>query len=82
MYRKKNQILELTICAIDAFLLIGSLLLSGILRYGSLENWKKIDDVRLLLCVAILLHVALFYFLKIPDGIYRRGRYTDALVCL
>ena len=82
MYRKKNQILELTICAIDAFLLIGSLLLSGILRYGSLENWKKVDDVRLLLCVAILLHVALFYFLKIPDGIYRRGRYREALVCL
>ena len=82
MYRKKNQILELTICIIDAFLLIGSLLLSGILRYGNLENWKAIEDVRLLLCVAIPLHVAIFYFLKIPEGIFRRGRYREAVVCL
>lgn len=82
MYRKKNQILELTICVIDAVLLAGSLLLSGILRYGSIENWKAIDDVRLLLCMAVLLHVALFYFLKVPENIFRRGRYREALVCL
>lgn len=82
MYRKKHQILELFLCMVDAAAVLVSLILSGIIRYGSYSCWKGTTDIRMLCCTILLIHIALFYFMKISDGFFRRGRYKELLLCV
>jgi len=82
MYRKKKQILELVICVIDSLAVLLSLILAGSLRYGGFYQWRAVEDVKMAFSAAILIHVAIFYFLDITEGFYRRGRYQELLLCL
>ena len=74
--------MELAICIVDAIAVMFSLILSAILRYGNFSNWSVIEDVRTVCGVVILLHIALFYFLKMTDDFFRRGRYRELLLCI
>lgn len=82
MYRKKNQVLGLVICIIDAIVIVLGLLLAGILRYGDFESLRMWEDIRLTCGAIVLLHVALFYFTKVIDEFFRRGRYRELLFCI
>lgn len=82
MYRKKHQILELLICMIDAAVVLFSLFVAGSIRYNGFRNWREIADVRMLCGIVFLLHIALFYFMKITDGFFRRGRYREFILCV
>lgn len=74
--------MELILCFMDAAVILISLMLSGGVRYGSLQRWFAIEDVRLLSCVVILLHIALFYLMKMSEGFFRRGRYRELAFCV
>lgn len=81
MYRKKHQMLELLICMMDAVMVLVSVIISGCLRYGGFDQWRATTSVRMVCGVVFLLHVALFYFMKITDDFFRRGRYRELLIC-
>lgn len=80
MYRRKHQMMELFICMIDAVIVIASLVLAGCIRYGGYRNWCLIENARMACGAVLLLHIALFYFMKITDGFFRRGRYKELLL--
>lgn len=82
MYRKKNQLLEMGICLIDMAVVLASIIMAGCIRYTGYSNWKMVSDVKLVCGAVALIHVTLFYFLKITDGFFRRGRYRELLICL
>ncbi len=82
MYRKKNQIFEMVLCVMDGVVILVSLFLSGMIRYGSVAQWEMSDNIRLSCVAAILIHITIFYFLKVQDGFFQRGRYRELLVCL
>ncbi len=82
MYRKKNQIFEMVLCVADGFAILASLILAGIIRYGSIANWRSADNIHLACVSAVLIHITVFYFLKVPDGFFRRGRYGELLLCV
>jgi exopolysaccharide biosynthesis polyprenyl glycosylphosphotransferase len=80
MYRKKNQIMEIVICLIDMAVTFGSLWLAGLLRYGSGTVYGQQVDFDVLFSVIAVLHVAVFYVLRVCDGFYRRDRYQEAVL--
>lgn len=82
MYRRRNQILELAICLADAVAIAFSLFLAGMVRYGSLSALSECEDIRMMYGGVFLLHIALFYFMKVTDGFFRRGRYRELLLCI
>lgn len=77
MYRKRNQLMGLAVCLIDALVVLFSLLAAGILRYHTIEDLCFAEDVNLLFTISILLHITAFYFLKVYDGFFKRGRYAE-----
>lgn len=77
MYRKRNQLMGLAVCLVDAAVVLFSLLAAGILRYRTIEFLCMAEDMNLLCSMSILLHVTAFYFLKVYDGIFKRGRYAE-----
>lgn len=82
MYRKRNQILELAICLADAVTIAFSLFLAGMVRYGSLAALDQCENIRMMYGAVFLIHIALFYFMKVTDGFFRRGRYRELLLCI
>ena len=82
MYRKKNQIMEIVVCLIDMAVTFGSLWLAGLLRYGSGAVYGQQVDFDVLFSVIAVLHVAVFYVLRVCDGFYRRDRYQEAFLSL
>lgn len=82
MYRRKNQMLELFICITDAFVVLASVVLAGWIRYGSIDNWKILEDVRQSCGAVLLIHVALFYFMRVPEDFFRRGRFRELMLCI
>lgn len=82
MYRRKHQMMELFICMIDAVIVIFSLILAGCIRYGGYRNWCLVENARMASGAVLLLHIALFYFMKITEGFFRRGRYKELLISI
>lgn len=82
MYRKRNQIIELAICIADAAAIAFSLLVAGVLRYGSIEGFFDAENIREMVGVMIILHVASYYFLKVYQDFFRRGRYKELLLAV
>lgn len=80
MYRKRNQLMEIAICIIDAAAMLFSLLAAGILRYGSHQGMMASESLKGLCSVMLLLHVTAYYFLKVFDGFFKRGRYKELLL--
>lgn len=80
MYRKRNQLMELAVCFVDAAAVIFSLFVSGMIRYHSIPELAYAENLRGLCSVILVLHVAAFYFLKVYDGFFKRGRYSELLL--
>ena len=82
MYRKRNQLMEIAICLADAAAALFSLYMAGMIRYGSLEGLEQAENIQGLCCVVLVTHVAAFYFMKVYDGFFRRGRYSELLLSI
>ncbi len=77
MYRKRKQFMELIVCIADAGAMALSLLVAGIIRYGKISILMNSENIRGLYSSLFILHVAAFYFLKIYNGFFKRGRYNE-----
>ena len=82
MYRKRNQITEIIICLIDALCVLLCLTAAGILRYQSFEELAETENIQVLYSIILVLHIAIFYFLKIYNVFFKRGRYKEFLLCI
>ena len=73
MYQRKNQIRELYLCAIDAVCVLLSYGLAGLLRYQTVEIFVKANNLSLTIPIFLLVHIAVYYFVKLYEGFYKRG---------
>lgn len=80
MYRKRNQLMELAVCLADALAVLFSLTVAGMIRYREWSVLAYKENLRELYSVVLVLHVASFYFLKVYDGFFKRGRYRELLL--
>lgn len=80
MYRKRNQLMGLAVCLIDTLVALFSLMVAGMMRYNTIAKLRSAEDLNALFCFIILLHIMAFYFLKVYDGFFKRGRYAELLL--
>ena len=69
--------MELTVCLADAAVIFLSLFVAGMLRYHSLEALARAQPIETLYSIMLVLHVAVYYFLKVYDNFFQRGRYQE-----
>lgn len=77
MYQKRNQLMELAVCVADVAVVVFCLTVAGMLRYRTWKLLAYAENLQGMYSVMIVLHVAVFYFLKIYDGFFKRGRYRE-----
>ncbi len=77
MYRKRNQLMELAVCFIDILVSCFSLIIAGMLRYRSFQAVLRAENLQETLVVIIVLNIAAYYFLKVYDGFFQRGRFDE-----
>ena len=82
MYRKRNQLMEIAVCLADACAALFSLCVAGVLRYKTLEGLAQAENIRTLCSIILVTHVAAFYFMKVYEGFFKRGRYRELLLSL
>ena len=82
MYRKRNQITEMMICRVDALVVVFCLTVAGMMRYQTFEELVEAENLRELYSIILVLHIASFYFLKVYNGFFKRGRYRELLLSL
>lgn len=82
MYRKRNQLMELLVCLADAAAVVVSLLAAGVLRHQTWRVLNRRENLEGICCILLVVHVAVFYFLKMYDGFFKRGRYNELLLSL
>lgn len=80
MYRKRNQLMEIAVCLTDGAAVLFSLCVAGMLRYQTLEGFAQAENIRVLCSVMLVTHVAAFYFMKVYDDFFKRGRYRELLL--
>lgn len=80
MYRKRNQLIEITICLVDALATLFSLIVAGMIRYQDMQVLQGGGNLKRMCAALIVLHVAAYYFLKVYDGFFKRGRYAELLL--
>ena len=80
MYRKRNQLMEIAVCLTDGAAVLFSLCVAGMLRYQTLEGFAQAENIRVLCSVMLATHVAAFYFMKVYDDFFKRGRYRELLL--
>ena len=80
MYRKRKQLSELILCISDLAAVLFSLSVAGMLRYQSLEVFWRAENIQELFSAITILHIAAFYFLKVYENFFRRGRYREFLL--
>lgn len=80
MYRKRKQLMEIAVCVVDAAVVLFSLLVAGMIRYQNMNALRSAEDIKGMCSIMILLHVTAFYFLKVYDGFFKRGRYRELLL--
>lgn len=73
MYQRRNQIQELLICLLDAACVIISFVLAGFWRFRSWSAFMYATDFAESVVGIVILHVAVYYVLKIYEGMYGRG---------
>ena len=73
MYQRKSQIRELYLCVIDAFCVLLSYGLAGVIRYRTVEEFSMANNLSLTVPIFLLVHIAAYYFIKLYDGFYKRG---------
>lgn len=72
--------MELVVCGLDAAAAIFSLFAAGLLRYRKMAHFLEAENVLVMCNILLLVHIAVFYFLKIYDGFFRRGRYRELIL--
>ena len=77
MYQRKNQVQELKICIIDCLAVTASFILAGLLRFQTMEVFRHATNLELALVGILLLHVIVFYILRVYEGLYRRGLWRE-----
>ena len=82
MYRKRKQFMELIVCLADAAAMSVSLIIAGLIRYGSFVELIYSENIRGLFSSLIVLHIAAFYFLKMYNGFFKRGRYNELFLAV
>lgn len=80
MYRKRNQLMEIWVCLVDGVAMLFSLFVAGMLRYQNSYELMAYENMPGLCGVIIVLHVAAYYFLKVYEGFFKRGRYRELLL--
>lgn len=85
MYSKKKTFIEFCICLVDAFILVLSLIIAELIRYKSFAYISKQENFHVLVTVAILIHLGIYYLLDIFGdyrGFFKRNRYQELVVSL
>lgn len=82
MYRKQNQLMEIIVCSIDAGIMLCCLFIAGMLRYQSETVLFESENMEIICSAMLILHIASFYFLKIYDDFFKRGRYREMLISI
>lgn len=72
--------MEIAVCVVDAAAVLFSLLVAGMIRYQNMNALRSAEDIKGMCSIMILLHVTAFYFLKVYDGFFKRGRYRELLL--
>ncbi len=72
--------MEMMICLVDAAAVLFSLFVSGMLRYQDMALLEKRENLQGMGSVILVLHVAVYYFFKMYDGFFKRGRYNELLL--
>lgn len=74
--------MEIFICLLDAIVVMFCLTVAGMLRYRTLELLFEAENIREMYSIIFVLHVAVFYFLKVYNNFFRRGRYKELLLSM
>ena len=82
MYRKRKQLMELAVCIIDAGAVLFSLWLAGMIRYHEIESLMQAENMKELCSLMLVVHIAAYYFTKIYDGFFKRGRYSELIISI
>ena len=82
MYRRKKQVGQLVVCLIDLVLVLVCAVLGGLLRYHTVAELRRAENVQILLWVLGLFHIALYYIMNIYGTLYTRDRYHEAFTCV
>lgn len=82
MYRKRNQIIEIVICLLDAIVVLFCLSVAGMMRYKTWDAWFEAENIQAMYSVTFVLHVAAFYFLKVYNHFFKRDRYKELLLSI
>lgn len=82
MYRKRNQMMEIAVCLMDAMVVLFSLIVADMIRYQSFHEIIVRENFQGQCSVILLLHVASYYFMKIYDGFFKRGRYNELFLSI
>lgn len=77
MYQKRNQLMEMAVCLADVAVVVICLTIAGMLRYRTWQMMVYAENLQGLYSIVVVLHIAAFYFLKVYDGFFKRGRYKE-----
>ncbi len=72
--------MEIMICFVDGIAVLFSLFVAGMIRYQDIYSLALGENLRSLCSVVVVLHVAAFYFMKMYEGFFKRGRYSELLL--
>lgn len=82
MYRKRNQLMELAVCLTDAGAVLCCLFVAGMMRYRDINVLLAMENMGNMCSIMLMLHVASFYFLKLYEDFFKRGRYKELLLSI
>lgn len=77
MYRKKKQFGQILVLVLDLIIALGLIVVAGLIRYHSVEELRRAENVELAFWVVGILHVALFLILNVYGSLYRRTRFQE-----
>ncbi len=77
MYQRKNQVDELKICLIDCVGVVASFFIAGLIRFHGLELFSASTNLDITLIGILLIHIIIFYVLRVYEGLYRRGIWRE-----
>lgn len=73
MYQRKNQVQELIVCVLDSACVMAAFIFAGLCRFRGWEEFLDATDFIPSLAGIFLLHVAVYYIMKVYEGMYARG---------
>ncbi len=82
MYKKKNQLSEMLVCVVDAAVIVCCIFAAGMIRYQNIMTFRAAENIQEMLLIAMVIHVVLFYGMRIYDGFFQRGRYAEAWIAV